>query len=82
MNLYERWILPPIIDLVMRQKQLAKYRRAAVAAARGRVLEVGVGSGLNFPLYGKQVELVYAIDPSPRLLAIARRRAQSATACR
>jgi ubiquinone/menaquinone biosynthesis C-methylase UbiE len=75
MNLYERWILPPILDLIMRQKHLVKYRRAVVAAARGRVLEIGVGSGLNFPLYGKQVELVYGIDPSPRLLAVARRRA-------
>src|SRR5260370_40895024 len=59
----------------MRQKRLTKYRREVVAAARGRVLEIGVGSGLNFPLYGKQVERVYGIDPSPRLLAIARRRA-------
>jgi len=75
MNLYEGWILPPILDLIMRQKHLTKYRRAVAAAARGRVLEIGVGSGLNFPLYGKQVELVYGIDPSPRLLAIARRRA-------
>jgi len=58
----------------MRQKQLTKYRRTVVAAARGRVLEIGVGSGLNFPLYGKEVEFVYGIDPSPRLLAIARRR--------
>ena len=75
MNLYERWILPPILDLIMRQKHLTKYRRAVVTAASGRVLEIGVGSGLNFPLYGKQVELLYGIDPSPRLLAIARRRA-------
>ena len=75
MDFYERWILPPILDVVMRRKDLTKYRRAAVAAARGRVLEIGVGSGLNFPLYGKQVEFVYGIDPSPRLLSIARRRA-------
>ena len=75
MDFYERWILPPILDLVMRRKDLTKYRRATVAAAHGRVLEIGVGSGLNFPLYGKQVELLYGIDPSPRLLAIARRRA-------
>jgi len=59
----------------MRRQDLARYRRAAVAAARGRVLEIGVGSGLNFALYGKQVERVYGIDPSARLLAIARRRA-------
>jgi len=75
MNFYEHWILPPILDLIMRQEHLTKYRRAVVAGAHGRVLEVGVGSGLNFPLYGKQVELVCGIDPSPRLLAIAHRRA-------
>ena len=75
MNLYENWILPPILDWIMRQKHLTKYRRAVVAAARGRVLEIGVGSGLNLPLYGKEVELVYGIDPSLKLLAIARRRA-------
>jgi ubiquinone/menaquinone biosynthesis C-methylase UbiE len=62
----------------MRQTQLEKYRREMVAAADGRVLEVGVGSGLNFPFYGKQVETVIGIDPSPRLLAIARRRADAA----
>src|SRR5437870_13617846 len=75
MDFYERWILPPILDLVMRRKDLTKCRRAAVAEARGRVLEIGVGSGLNFPLYGKQVECVYGLDPSLRLLSIARRRA-------
>src|ERR1035437_9630378 len=69
---------PPILDLVMRQRQLQKNRREGVAAANGRVLEVGVGSGLNFSLYGKQVEIVFGIDPSPRFLAIARRRAAAA----
>jgi len=32
MDFYERWILPPILDLVMRRKDLTKYHRAAVAA--------------------------------------------------
>jgi len=77
-NFYDRWVLPPILDLVMRQHQLQKYRREVVAAANGRVLEVGVGLGLNFSLYGEQVEIVFGIDPSPRLLAIAHRRAAAA----
>lgn len=78
MNFYDRWVLPPILDLVMQQAPLEKYRRAVIGGATGRVLEVGVGSGLNFPLYGKQVETVLGIDPSPRLLAIALRRAAAA----
>lgn len=62
----------------MRQHQFVKYRREVVAAASGRVLEVGIGSGLNFLLYGKHIEVIFGIDPSPRLLAIARRRAAAA----
>jgi ubiquinone/menaquinone biosynthesis C-methylase UbiE len=77
-SFYDRWILPLILDLVMRQRQLTKYRREVLAKASGRVLEVGVGSGLNFPLYGQQVEIAIGIDPSTRLLAIAHRRATAA----
>lgn len=78
LSFYERWILPTLLDWAMRQAQLEKFRRAVVAPARGRVLEIGVGSGLNFPFYGKEVETVIGIDPSPRLLAMARRRAAEA----
>lgn len=77
-SFYERWVLPPLLDLVMQQKQLAAYRREVVPAATGRVLEVGVGSGLNLPFYSRQVELLLGIDPSPRLVAIARGRAAAA----
>lgn len=55
MNFYERCILPPVLDLLMRQEQLEKYRREVIGDASGRVLEVGVGSGLNFALYREQV---------------------------
>jgi len=57
---------------------LENYHRQIVSAASGRVLEIGVGSGLNFALYGKQVETVFGIDPSLRLLTLARRRAAAA----
>jgi ubiquinone/menaquinone biosynthesis C-methylase UbiE len=77
-NFYDRWILPTVIDFAMRQEQLGKYRREVVAAATGRVLEVGVGSGLNLAYYGGQVEMVVGIDPSPRLPTIARQRAVAA----
>ena len=49
MNFYDRWLLPPILNLVMRQTQLEHNRRELVRAVTGRVLEMGVGSGLNFP---------------------------------
>ncbi len=78
MSIYGRCILPRLLDLAMRNHALDSYRRATVGSARGLVLEVGVGSGLNLPLYGGEVEAIYALDPSVELLRMARRRAAKA----
>jgi ubiquinone/menaquinone biosynthesis C-methylase UbiE len=78
MSFYESWILPSLLDLVMRRTEFRKYRREEVPAARGRVLEIGIGSGLNLPFYGEQVEVVFGVDPSERLFSIARRHATEA----
>lgn len=80
MNFYERNVLPTLLDLAMRQSQLDDYRLKVAGQAYGRVLEIGVGSGLNFTRYGAQVEAVIGLDPSPRLLAMARKRAKEAGA--
>lgn len=74
MGLYERWLLPRLIDLAMRNKEVMRYRRKLVPAARGDVLEIGAGSGLNLPIYGPQVRRLHALDPSGSLLRMARRK--------
>lgn len=73
MGLYERWILPRLIDLAMRNEDLVAYRKRVVAKARGRVLEIGIGSGLNLPFYSTAVEQIVGVDPSAELLARTRR---------
>src|ERR1700731_4762352 len=78
MGLYDRFILPRLLDLAMRNRRLDGYRRRAIASARGFVLEICVGSGLNLALYGPAVERVCAIDPSPELLRLAQQRAGDA----
>jgi protein-L-isoaspartate O-methyltransferase len=60
-----------IIDLAMRHEALDQYRRKAIYSARGVVLEIGVGSGMNLPLYGRAVDRVYALDPLRELLGLA-----------
>ena len=60
-------VLPFLIHLSMSNRQLVDYRRRMLAAAHGRVLEIGIGSGLNLPLCGPEVSAIY-IDPSARLL--------------
>ena len=78
MTIYGRWVFPLLLDLAMRQRQIETYRRQLIPAARGRVLEVGVGSGLNLPHYAADVSTVVGLDPPGPLLAMARRRAAEA----
>ena len=72
MGFYDDRILPHVIQLGMRQEMLRPIRRRLATAAEGRVLEIGVGSGLNLPLYTSRVSEITGIDPSRRLLEIAR----------
>jgi ubiquinone/menaquinone biosynthesis C-methylase UbiE len=72
------WLFSRLLDFAMRNRALDRYRPATVGPARGVVLEIGVGSGLNLGLYPANVHHVYALDPSAELLAMARRRAAQA----
>jgi len=73
MGFYQNQIIPLLIDLTMRQRNLAAYRSRVVSAAGGRVLEIGIGSGLNLPFYSRNAKHVIGLDPSPKLLSMARR---------
>lgn len=70
---YETVLLPRLIHLSMRQKKLAEYRPRVLSEARGRVLEVGIGSGLNLWFYPNDVERLLGLDPSAKLLKMARK---------
>lgn len=74
MGVYERWLLPHLLDLAMRNKEATRYRVKVIPRAAGRVLEIGAGSGLNLPFYGKDVSHLYALDPSHALLKMAGRK--------
>ena len=77
MGFYQDQIVPLLINASMRQKNLAAYRNRVVSAAEGRVLEIGIGSGLNLPFYSSYARQVIGLDPSPKLLAMARRASRS-----
>ena len=78
MGFYKKVVLPRLIELAMRNSQLGGYRQQTIGAARGHVLEIGVGSGMNLPVYGSAVDRVCGIDPSPELLDRARERVAAA----
>jgi SAM-dependent methyltransferase len=78
MGLYSRYLLPTLTELAMRSQTLRPERVRWVPLARGVVLEVGIGSGLNLPIYSREVRKLYALDPSEELLRMARSRAARA----
>ena len=80
MSFYQRYVIPRLTHLAMRQKQLLPFRQRVIGAAEGRVLEIGIGSGLNFPLYGGAVTSLIGLEPSSELLNMARPRAEAAAA--
>lgn len=76
-SLYERWILPRVIDFAMGQKPFTRQREKVVPRARGRVLEIGMGSGLNLGFYDPgRVESIVGIEPSAELRALSAARAK------
>ncbi len=72
MGFYHDLILPRLCDLAMGNRELVPYRERATRAAKGRVLEIGIGSGRNLPFYGATVKQVVGLEPGPKLLEFAR----------
>src|SRR5690348_18391515 len=70
MGFYQDQVVPLLINFAMRRRDFAAYRGRVVPAAEGRVLEIGIGSGLNLPFYGRTVERLVGLDPSPKLLSM------------
>ena len=67
---YDRWMR--FYDRLL----LDGRRRSVCSRAKGRTLELGIGTGLNLSLYRRDIELV-GIDVSAEMLAVARRRAHT-----
>ena len=80
MGVYARHVLPRLIDLVMQAPPQTAERARLVPRARGRVIEIGFGSGLNLPFYGGDVTGVAAVDPSRELWSLAQPRVANAPA--
>jgi ubiquinone/menaquinone biosynthesis C-methylase UbiE len=78
-NFYDRHLLPHLINCGCGMKAMTEQRQRIVPRARGRVLEIGVGSGLNLAYYDpRKVDSVVGIDPGEEILALAAPRAASA----
>jgi len=65
MSWYEERLLPPLLNVACSAKPNRKQREKIVPRARGVVLEIGFGGGLNLPYYDRgKVSKLYALEPS------------------
>jgi SAM-dependent methyltransferase len=79
MNLWERYVVPPLISMACGVKPIWRQRQKVVPRASGVVLELGFGSGHNLEHYDRaKVTKVFALEPSPGMLARARKAAAAA----
>ena len=74
MSLYDKYILPKFLNCACGSKPVSRQRQKVVPLVEGKVLEVGVGSGLNLPFYDKsKIDELWGLDPSEELSAMARK---------
>lgn len=76
MGFYDKYLLPKLVHFTCGQNPNMRQREKVVPLARGRVLEVGIGSGLNIPFYdASKVEHLWGLDPSAEMWSIAHKNA-------
>jgi ubiquinone/menaquinone biosynthesis C-methylase UbiE len=75
MSLYRHHVFPWILDRVMDQGVFRRVRREALAPVGGRVLEIGLGTGLNLAFYPEGIRRVVGVDSNPGVARLARQRA-------
>lgn len=76
MGFYTRTLLPSLLDLACGTKPIARQREKIVPQARGDVVEIGIGSGLNLPHYrADRVSRVIGIEPDSHIWKKAQTRA-------
>ena len=73
MGLYDKYILPKFLNCACGSKPINYQRQKVVPLAKGKVLDIGIGSGLNIPFYNSdKIDKVIGIDPSHELIDLAK----------
>ena len=72
MGLYNKYVLPKVLNCTCGSKPINYQRKKVVPLAKGLVLDVGIGSGLNIPFYDmSKIDKVIGLDPSIELNELA-----------
>ena len=78
MKIYNKYILPKILDFTCSLGSITKQRKKVIPLAKGNVLEIGIGSGRNIPFYDpKKIKNIYGIDSSFEMLEIFKKNSEN-----
>jgi ubiquinone/menaquinone biosynthesis C-methylase UbiE len=81
LGLYDKYILPKFLNCACGSKPINYQRQKVVPLAKGKVLDIGIGSGLNIPFYNSdKIDKVIGIDPSHELIELAKELANDSKA--
>ncbi len=64
MGLYSDYIFPTFFDWVVPHKGFDEKREEVLKQAQGKILEIGIGTGLNLDYYPKEISEIWAVDPN------------------
>jgi len=71
MHFYKDRVYPHLVTMLGNPKPIREVRQRILPLAEGRVLEIGVGPGVNFVHYDPaKVNKVYALEPNPGMIRI------------
>ena len=71
MGFYYDHFVPQLVNVAMRNRLLKAYRERIVGLAEGRVLEIGIGTGMNLLSRRSAATEVLGLEPHPKLLEMA-----------
>lgn len=77
MSFYRDKVFPLLCEWTLDSEHIAKLRRDTLSSARGQVLEIGLGTGLNLPCYPAAIREITAVEPNPSMSHKAQQRAQA-----
>jgi ubiquinone/menaquinone biosynthesis C-methylase UbiE len=79
MGFYSQRVFPYLMDWSMSSPHLAPYRQQALAQVKGKVLEIGFGTGLNLSYYPATIRQLVTIDVNPGIQTLAQKRIQASS---
>lgn len=65
MSAYKKYCLPHLLNLICSLKAVQEQRQKVIPLAKGQVLEIGMGTGLNIPYYdANNIDFIWGLEPS------------------